>query len=76
MKKSNILLLILIIVFQQSCGQSEKQKEENITKAVEHFNKEEYNRAIEYTELLILESPTDYVSWLIKGRSLFNLGKE
>jgi tetratricopeptide (TPR) repeat protein len=74
MKTTNNLLLILLIVFQYSCGQSEK--EININKVIEHFNNEESNKVINYTELLILESPTDHVSWMFKGRALFNIGEE
>lgn len=71
-----IKFLIVLLIICQACGQFDKKTNENIEKAVEHFNNEEYKKTIIYTNKLIRKDSSDYVSWTVKARALFNLGKE
>lgn len=63
-------------MFVHSCSNKNKQKEDNLEKAIEFFNNEDYNKSLSYVNTLIETDSLDYVSWTLKGRILFNLGQD
>jgi tetratricopeptide (TPR) repeat protein len=69
------LLLIILSMFQ-ACGQVDKNTEENINKATDYFNNQEYPKTLIYVDKLLKSNPLDYASWTLKGRTLFNLGRK
>ncbi|MBK6265097.1 hypothetical protein JKA74_08610 [Marivirga sp. S37H4] len=69
-------LLLLLAIFQQACGQLDRETENEIDKVVEYFNNKEYNKALTYTDKLIAKDSLDYVTWTMKGRALFNSGRQ
>ncbi|WP_158858971.1 tetratricopeptide repeat protein [Lunatibacter salilacus] len=70
------LILILLVFSVQGCEQLDSETERDIEKAVEYFNSEEYEKALTYVEKLIEKDSTNHISWALKGRALFNIGKE
>lgn len=76
MRRVNLFVAFLMTFSILACGQIDKETAKNIEKVVEYFNNEEYEKAVTYADMLIEKDSFDYVSWTLKGRALFNLGKE
>lgn len=76
MKKLLYFLILITILQQQSCGQISKETQEDIDKAVEYFNQQNYEQALFYAEKLLQKKSRNYVLWTMKGRCLFNLNKQ
>ncbi len=65
--------MLLIIV---SCSKSNKPSENEIDKLLGYFNNQDYNSTIQYIDSLMPSFPKDDMLYQLKGRSLFNLGKD
>lgn len=77
MKRLKSILFLLILISVEACGQQlDSEAEKDIEKVVEYFNNQDFEKALEFADKLIKRDSSDYVSWTLKGRSLFNLGKE
>ncbi|MFV0505543.1 MAG: tetratricopeptide repeat protein [Bacteroidales bacterium] len=77
MVRPNYFMSILLFILLIACGgQQHKKSEKELDNLLESFNKGEYKKAVYYADKLINKDSSDYLSLVIKGRALANLGKE
>lgn len=69
-------ILLSILITSISICQINEEIQNNIYKAVEHYDKQEFAESIIYLDRLIEEKPGDYISIAMKAKALFNLGEE
>ncbi|KOY87113.1 hypothetical protein AD998_14035 [bacterium 336/3] len=70
------LFFIFLLISLCACGQLDKETNIHFEKATKLFNNKEYESALIYVDKVIEKYPTDYFSWTLKGRILFNLRKD
>lgn len=76
MNKSFGLILLVLFISSSSCQNSHKEDREKFELALSLFNEQNYQEAIVYLDSLLERDPSNYTVWCLKGRSLFNHGRE
>ncbi|MFT6035581.1 MAG: Flp pilus assembly protein TadD, partial [Marivirga sp.] len=68
-------LLMLLCLFQLSCGSVEERQNTLIQKGLASTNEGQYNRAVDYFDDAIALEPSNELAWNAKGVALYKDGQ-